>query len=423
MLNPAKAFTPAKVIEDPERFAGRQRELDEIADALQIEGGHMMIYGNRGIGKSSLAHQMMLMAQGHESILCRLTHRPIVPLDFVPVYLQCEDSITNVDEIIVRLLTTHDALADWIPFKVSRVSAEQGGQLGVNLKIISTKASTKTAVEEIQETITPDVRATFNNALKNVLDLKLGESGILIVIDEFDRVQDRSGLASLMKSLDPRVKIALVGVSTNVPELMVDHESVARQLTGGCIKTEPMTAMEIDDLFNRAELILDNQITFPNTTRNYIASLAKGHPFLVHMLGLNSTIAALRAGHSAVSQESAEAALNDIAVKGTAPIQEGMYKDAVAHSYTREVVLKEFALVDDEEIRTTPVYARIAQKLGMQDQNAISVYMGQLASDKYGRVLEKTRERYYRFRDSLFKAYAASRPFLLQPGNNEVDDE
>ena len=49
----------------------------------------------------------------------------------------------------------------------------------------------------------------------------------------------------------------------------------------------------------------------------------------------------------------------------------------------------------------------------------MSVYVGQLASDKYGHVIEKTRERYYRFRDSLFKAYAAARPFQLTPADLE----
>ncbi len=54
MINPSLAFTPAQVIDDPERFAGRQRELQELAEALEIPGGHIMVYGNRGIGKSSL---------------------------------------------------------------------------------------------------------------------------------------------------------------------------------------------------------------------------------------------------------------------------------------------------------------------------------------------------------------------------------
>lgn len=339
-MNPASAFTPAKVIEDPDRFAGRQRELDEVAAGLAIPGGHMMIYGNRGIGKSSLAHQMMLMAQGHASVIERLTHKPFEDFDFVPVYIQCDDSIGSIEELIARLLTTSEGLADWLPFKVTRINSEGSSSLSLKITEIGGSAAAKSNVEEVRESVSPDVYAIFQNCLKSLLDSRIAQSGILIVVDEFDRVKDKSGLASLMKSLNYKVKFALVGVSTNVTELIGDHESVARQLTGGCVRVEPMTNEEIYDLFDRAEASLLGEVKFPVETRDYISSLAKGHPFLVQMLGLNSTIAALRSGSSNVTRMDAETALNEIAVKGTAPIQEGMYKAAVAHSYTREVVLK-----------------------------------------------------------------------------------
>jgi hypothetical protein len=182
-----------------------------------------------------------------------------------------------------------------------------------------------------------------------------------------------------------------------------------------------MSEIEISDLFDRAEIVLDHQVTFPPDTRNYVASLAKGHPFLVHLLGRSSTIGALRRDSAVVETSDAKNALSEIAVKGTAPIQEGIYKQAVAHSYTREIVLKEFSFVDEEEIHTTSVYQKIAEKLGMRDPAAISVYMGHLTSERYGRVLERTRDRYYRFRDSLFKAYAASRPLLHNPNVLEAE--
>jgi hypothetical protein len=56
------------------------------------------------------------------------------------------------------------------------------------------------------------------------------------------------------------------------------------------------------------------------------------------------------------------------------------------------------------------------------DMSSISVYVGQLVSEKYGAVLEKTRERYYRFKDSLFKAYAAARPYNY-PSDQMEDEE
>ena len=41
-----------------------------------------------------------------------------------------------------------------------------------------------------------------------------------------------------------------------------------------------------------------------------------------------------------------------------------------------------------------------------------SQYVGHLISDEYGAELIKLRERYYRFKDSLFAAYVKARPWL-----------
>ena len=96
------------------------------------------------------------------------------------------------------------------------------------------------------------------------------------------------------------------------------------------------------------------------------------------------------------------------------------YAAVLGHSYIREHILKKFAGVDADEVYTTDLYADIARELNI-DPSAISVYVGQLASEKYGNVLERTRDRYYRFTDSLFKAYASARPYERKTGDKEND--
>lgn len=60
----ANAFLPTKETEDPERFAGRRDELATVAYALASNGAHLVIYGERGVGKSSLARQIQHLAGG-----------------------------------------------------------------------------------------------------------------------------------------------------------------------------------------------------------------------------------------------------------------------------------------------------------------------------------------------------------------------
>jgi len=330
--------------------------------------------------------------------------------------------LRTIDDVLLRLLTSSTGLRDWIPYKI--ISHETTGQVegSISVKILKVGGKTSDKVVQAPEAVTADLRTIFLNAVQSVVDSGIASRGIIIVIDEFDRVADRSGLASLLKSVGEKVKFALVGVATNVSELVNEHESVSRQLTGGCIPVPPMDQNEIEGIFNRGEAILENAISFDRDARNYISTVSRGHPFLVHLICLTSAIVALRASQNFIKLEDAQSALSEIALKGTAPIQEALYKKAVGHSHTRETILKKFADISDEEIRTTPVYVDIASTLGIADQGIISVYMGQLASDRYGHVIERVRDRYYRFKDSLFKAYAASRPPLLTSTNADNDE-
>lgn len=378
-----------------------------------------MIYGNRGIGKSSLAQQMMLMAKGHASLIDRLTHAPFEDFDFLTTYIQCDDSIKNIDSLLARILTTQTGLQDWIPLQIREVEGSGGVSASITLEVIKLGAKSDHRFTEEKPSVTSDVQSVFLNALETIISVGPAKSGVLIVIDEFDRIEDRRGLASLLKSLDPKVKVALVGVSTNVGELITEHGSLDRQLSGGCVSVDAMSDEEIAELIDRAEEVMEEAVKFLPDARHRISELAAGHPFLVHLLGRTAAIAALRLKKPEIDRDLVDNALAEIAVKGTASIQESLYKKAVANSYTREVILKEFAIQRTDEIYTTNTYKTIADKLNMADQAVISVYMGQLVSERYGKVLVRTRDRYYRFRDSLFKAYAAARPFLHDPTTTE----
>jgi hypothetical protein len=145
-----------------------------------------------------------------------------------------------------------------------------------------------------------------------------------------------------------------------------------------------------------------------------------GHPFYVHLIGKHSLIRAIENDLDSVTSEVAREALRDIALKGSAPIQETTFKTAIGHSYPREFILKAFAECEDDEIYTSDLYTRVAGDLRIEPAS-VSVYVGHLSSEKYGSVLVKTRERYYAFRDSLFKAYAAARPWQLSPADVESE--
>ncbi|WP_440136264.1 hypothetical protein, partial [Escherichia coli] len=62
------AFQPAKEISDPRRFSGRKQQIERGAELL-LARDHIFIHGVRGIGKSSLARQLALIASGKNDLL------------------------------------------------------------------------------------------------------------------------------------------------------------------------------------------------------------------------------------------------------------------------------------------------------------------------------------------------------------------
>lgn len=51
-----KVFTPHEPIRDQQLFFGRQREVQSLIEQLNTPGQHALLFGDRGVGKSSLAN-------------------------------------------------------------------------------------------------------------------------------------------------------------------------------------------------------------------------------------------------------------------------------------------------------------------------------------------------------------------------------
>src|ERR1700677_166774 len=69
LLALGEAFTPSAPSADQELFAGRNHELFSVIEAMQSAGQHDVIYGERGVGKTSLARVAMRVAASQSDIL------------------------------------------------------------------------------------------------------------------------------------------------------------------------------------------------------------------------------------------------------------------------------------------------------------------------------------------------------------------
>lgn len=173
-----------------------------------------------------------------------------------------------------------------------------------------------------------------------------------------------------------------------------------------------MTPEELTEIIKNAEKSVDNFITFTDEAIKKMISLANGHPYIIHLIGKQAYRSAYLEGIYELNEEYIEQTLKNIAEKEADPVLEGRYKKAVASSYQREAVLKSLAdcVQTDGEVHTGDAY-KIA--IDRQVDNP-SQYVGQMVTEDYGSEIIKVRERYYRFKDSLFMTYVKARPWLFE---------
>jgi Cdc6-like AAA superfamily ATPase len=411
------AFQPAKEISDVDRFAGRAKPVGDAFLALMAAGANIAIVGNRGIGKTSLARQMQNFGRGNNELLDKLKLHYDHNFDFQVIYLACGTEIKNREDLLARLLTSEACLGSWlydIP-KTKKMLHNLSPKLSVKLFGMGGEVGTSHTVEETSDAVVvpQSIEAIFENVVSNLVDENLTRDGILIAIDEFDQIQDPSGIGPFLKAFatnTTKIKFCIVGVAKDIQDLMQEHESSDRLFAGTIISLDPMSGNELGEIVSIAEDKVHHYFIFSDSARTRLIGLAQGHPYLVHLIGKFAFRSAYTSDKRVIDSDDIELVLQTIAENGSDPVLEGRYRKAVASSTQRESVLKALAENQDDkgEVWTTNAY-KAALEAGVDNS---SQYVGQLVTEEFGAEIERVRERYYRFKDSLFAAYVKARPAM-----------
>ena len=253
-------FTPARPISSSEYLRGREAKLRQIDRAFNSEGKHIFIFGDRGVGKTSLARTAALI---HSSA------------DGSPPTIECEKDIIAFQllrDIAMRCLPPQDLIIA----KTTRRSLKAG------IPYLSGEVA-----QEINKGVIPEINSV-NDALAIVSYVaQLNQKRPIIIVDEFDAIQDeetRRTFAAFMKHISDQevpLRFIVCGIGDLLDEMIGSHLSTGRYLMPIELDRLPYDARF--EIIQSAAAELKTKVDRETIVR--IAHISDGFPYYVHLLG------------------------------------------------------------------------------------------------------------------------------------------
>lgn len=257
-----------------EQFSGRQDALAQLILAIEQQRLHVVIYGERGIGKTSLAHVFADTAREAR---------------YLVLYGSCGTD-GRFDEIF-------RTFASKIPMLYHR-------------SVLPTTAEVEAGKHF--DSLLPE--GSFGPREVSDLFADVVGTRVILILDEYDRIPDanfRRDVAELIKNLSDRaarVQLVLTGVAANLDELIGFAPSIRRNIVG--LPMRPLTPVEV-----KAILALGEESTglhFSEEVVAMIATVASGSPYLVRLLGHQAGLAALKQNRTQIDESHARSAVEAV---------------------------------------------------------------------------------------------------------------
>jgi energy-coupling factor transporter ATP-binding protein EcfA2 len=227
----ARAWSPSAPVDRLALFAGRLSQMHDVIGAVSQRGQHVALYGERGVGKTSLAN---VIAEVYEQF-----EPEEGPVKTAMVNCNSEDTFNSLWRNVCREFPIDEDLGE------DDLSPE-------------------------------DVRYLLSS---------IGGSSV-VVIDELDRMDDDvslSLLADTVKTLSDHAvpaTLLLVGVAGSVEGLIGEHASVERALVQ--VEMPRMSVAELGEIIDTG--CLRAELTIASDAKDRITLLSEGLPHYTHLL-------------------------------------------------------------------------------------------------------------------------------------------
>ena len=371
----SQTFSPATAVNRKDFFQGRQAIMRRLIDAANQAGQHAIIYGERGVGKTSLANVLSSYLE------------PFTSETIASARVNCygETTYTQIWNALFK-------------------------QIGLPTK----GEYDRLTLDDIFDTLRKE------DARK-----------LILIVDEFDWIQDPdidTLFADTIKTLSDfnlDTTLILVGVADDVDDLITEHESINRCLVQ--IHLPRMTVEELGAIVNFGIGTVGMQIAREAVSQ--ICSVSLGLPNYVHALGVAAGRAAIDRRSRSIETEDVAEAIKGLVLESQQTIIRAF--DLATASPRRQnfffQVLLACSLAPTDQLGyfraadIRPTYSRIMGR--DQDIPSYVRHLHGLCEAKRGSVLQKLGESHsyrYRFTDPVLQPYVLMRG--LERGLVDLND-
>ena len=372
-------FSPSAPITTKSSFYGRYDQLNKVESAVYERGQHIVMYGERGVGKTSLAN----VAEEIDASIYT-----------VKITCSRSSSFGNLWREILK------SLKYLIKFNEKK-EIDENNHLN-NQKVL-----------RYLDTILEEDKLDIQAVLFALSKLK---TKVLIVLDEFDVIQDEnilSQFADNIKSFSdnlPNVTLMFVGIAENISELIGKHSSLER-----CICQVPIPRMadhELKDVIDsglyKLKMFIDEQV------KKDIISFSQGFPHFTHLLSKYCVLNAIEKKYNTIVRNNFDEAIN-LAIENVYESTQMDYQKSISSNKEGSLysfVVRACALVKEGEqgtFKATDILEDVRKLSNRQiGVKSYSYHLSKLCSESRGQLLQKIplgKIVRYRFRNSIVKAY------------------
>lgn len=361
-------------IDEEDLFAGRSSEVRRILDAVFSKSKHVVLFGEKGVGKTSLSNVFWKRFNStlRSFIVARVQAGPHDT--FSSLWLRALEELQAAGRSTGK--------SDYVNFNIDHVSLTPS-QIRRELQKCGANALPIIIVDEYSEVVDEDAKRLTANLIKEFYDFSITTT------------------------------VILVGVAENISELVEDHSSIDRALVQ--IPLNRMSESELKEIIQkRASRTV---MTFSGDAIWTIIVLSRGLPYFTQTLSKHAALEAIEQQRIEVSNRDVEASMERFIEDAEKSFKE-QYRTAIRSNqdnfFEHSLLACALAKTDEEGFFTANDIVEPYSAI-MKEKKRIAHFekhLRRFSSDEGGNVLIKRggdRKQTFRFRDPMMQPYVIIR--------------